>query len=257
MTASANYEYLVAQIGVLGVPRGCRVLDYGCGAGEVVQIAVRAGYDAHGVDVFYEGGSYRADADRAGLLGGRILEIQNGTIPHSDAQFDVVVTNQVLEHVADLDSVIAEISRVLKPGGLMLALFPSREVWREGHVGVPFLHLIPRESKSREFYALLVRSAGFGFNKGDKSRRQWAKDAVAWVDTYTYYRSWSEIEGVLRRRIGSIERLEPDYLLFRLSQHRVLRRLATLLGSTRAGNLMLRRFVVRYAGLVLLVRKPL
>jgi len=42
---------------------------------------------------------------------------------------------QVLEHATDLDVVVHEIARVLKPGGSCLSLFPDKGVWREGHCG--------------------------------------------------------------------------------------------------------------------------
>nr|WP_294529112.1 class I SAM-dependent methyltransferase [uncultured Rhodopila sp.] len=53
-------------------------------------------------------------------------------IPHQDltaldlpsGRFDIVTTNEVLEHVPDLDAALREIARVLKPGGLHIGTFP-------------------------------------------------------------------------------------------------------------------------------------
>jgi len=53
--------------------------------------------------------------------------------PFVTGSFDLVINNQVLEHVTDLDVVVHEIARVLKPGGSCLSLFPDKGVWREGH----------------------------------------------------------------------------------------------------------------------------
>ena len=52
--------------------------------------------------------------------------------------FDLVLSNQVIEHVEDLDAVLCEIHRVLKPGGAFLSLFPSKDVIRKTIVASPF-----------------------------------------------------------------------------------------------------------------------
>src|SRR5207302_1342424 len=52
--------------------------------------------------------------------------------------FDLVVSTSVLEHVMDVDPVMAEIARVLKPGGVALHLYPTkRRFWIEPHMFVP------------------------------------------------------------------------------------------------------------------------
>ena len=47
-------------------------------------------------------------------------EKEDGRLDFPDASFDLVVNNMVFEHVEDLDAVLAEIQRVLKPGGRIL-----------------------------------------------------------------------------------------------------------------------------------------
>ena len=172
---------------------GARILDYGCGAGEIVQAGLASGLDISGTDVFYEGANYRETAESSGLLGTAIHEIHDGRIGFEDSYFDLVMNNQVMEHVADLDAVLREINRVLKPGGLLLSCYSSREVLREGHIGIPLSHRLPRDSKLRFYYTWTLRQLGFGKFKGDCSGRQWALDKLRWIDTYVYYRSRDEI----------------------------------------------------------------
>ena len=47
-------------------------------------------------------------------------------LPYADAQFDIVITNSVLEHLSHPKEVFREVSRVLKPGGLFLAKTPNK-----------------------------------------------------------------------------------------------------------------------------------
>jgi SAM-dependent methyltransferase len=239
-----NYQFLLDFLRA-NTPAGGRALDYGCGAGEVVEAARAAGIDACGVEVFYAGGSYRAAADEKGLLGGVIRELRDGRIDFPDATFDVVVNNQVFEHVDDLDAVLAEIRRVLKPGGKVLSLFPHREVWWEGHCAIPFLHRFPSGSKLRLVWAALLRTAGMGVHTAGKGRWQWSADMCDWLDKYTRYRPYRDIEVIFGRHFATTSSLEDAYLEFRMSLHPVLRgwsrfvsrapRLAQLIVRKKAG----------------------
>jgi SAM-dependent methyltransferase len=195
-----------------------KVLDFGCGAGRLVAGGRAAGMDIWGADVYYGGSATRQDAESAGLLGTFIREIRDGRLPFPDGTFDLVVNNQVLEHVEDLDHELAEIDRVLKPGGAALSVFPSRDVWREGHIGIPFAHWFPRGSRARFLYAWALRSLGFGYWKQQAAtRRQWALDKLGWIDEYTRYRSRSEIFRSFNRYFRN-ETREADYIRYRLCQ---------------------------------------
>ena len=114
-----------------------------------------------------------------------ILAMQGKVIPFPPCTFDVVINNQVMEHVDDIDAALFEIHRVLKPGGTVLSLFPDKSVWHEGHCGVPFLHWFPKQSTFRIYYALLWRSIGFGNFTEGKSRLEWSKDFCTWLDQWT------------------------------------------------------------------------
>ena len=134
------HDYLIAFAQRLHTGESPTLLDYGCGAGEIVQLASSAGMDAYGVEMFYGGGSARDAVARAGLLGTRVLELEDGVIPFPDSRFDVIVSNQVFEHIDDFEPPVREIHRVMKSGGVFINIFPSVEVWREGHIGIPFVH---------------------------------------------------------------------------------------------------------------------
>lgn len=209
---------------------GATVLDYGCGAGRLVQAGLEAGLAIAGADVYYGGSKTRAHAERAGLLGSAIQEIRDGRLPFGDEVFDLVVNNQVMEHVEDLDAVLSEIHRALKPGGTVLSLFPSRDVFREGHIGIPFAHWMKRGSRFRLLYTWALRSLGLGTWKEEApTARQWAVDKLAWIDAYTNYRSRREIIASFNRFFTN-EFRESDYIRFRLLDRRGRRALAWFAG---------------------------
>jgi SAM-dependent methyltransferase len=205
-----------------------RVLDYGCGAGQMVQSGLEAGLEMAGADVYYGGSGTRAEAERLGLLGTAIREIRGGRLEFADETFDLVVNNQVLEHVEDLDAVLREIHRVLKPGGTVLSIFPARDVFREGHIGIPFAHWFPRGSRLRLLYTWGLRSLGLGTWKQEAPTcREWAVDKLAWIDAYTRYRPRREIFAAYSRYFTSEPR-ENDYIRYRLLDRPGRRALAWL-----------------------------
>jgi SAM-dependent methyltransferase len=250
-----NHRFAALLVSSSGLPVGSRVLDFGCGAGQIVINLLHSGYDAHGADMFYAGGSYRDQAAASGMLGHRIQEITDDRLPYDDASFDAVVSNQVLEHVANLDGTLVEIARVLKPRGTFIALFPSREVWREGHVGIPWLHWFSPNSRMRIPYARALRVLGLGYHTSGKTSQQWARDACSWLDAFTYYRAKTEILGAFKRHFEPPEHREHEYLAYRLARTRVPRMLLRNVESLRAGRWFAQRLVEKLGGMVLVLRR--
>lgn len=171
-----NHEYLLDWAGRVG--RGASMLDFGCGAGAVVIAGRERGLDVFGVDTF-EARQERKDAlAAAGLLGDVVREVgAEGLLPFADGTFDLVTANQVFEHVRDLEPPLDEIARVLRPGGRVLALFPSRGVLREGHVGIPLAHWVP-PGPARYRYVHALRRMGLGYDRwgrGSDSAADWAR----------------------------------------------------------------------------------
>lgn len=231
MTEPSQYEYVVDLLRRFAPGHSPVVLDYGCGGGQVVQRALASGMDAHGVDVFYDGGALRDVAAKTGLFGARIHELDGDRIPRASESVDVVVANMVFEHIDDFEPALAEIARVLRPGGVFLNLFPSSVVWREGHVGLPFVHRFAKgDFDTRLRYAVALRRLGLGYNKGAKPIDAWAREALDWIDRWTHYKPLAEIERSFARHF-EVRRIDDDFLLGRLARKPSLRRAAALVSS--------------------------
>ena len=59
---------------------GARILDFGCGAGRLVQAGLDAGLDISGADVFYSGSDARDEAAASGLLAASVHEIDRKSV---------------------------------------------------------------------------------------------------------------------------------------------------------------------------------
>ena len=247
------YEYVVGLARRLTGQNSAVLLDYGCGAGEIVQLASKSDMDAYGVDMFYEGGDARTLVTD-GLLGTRILELDDGKIPFPESKFDIVVSNQVFEHIDDFDQPVQEIHRVLKPHGLFINLFPTREVWREGHIGIPFAHWFRKGSKIRYVYVLLLRSLGVGYFKSEHGPPgKWTTTSLDWIDKWTYYKPLSTVRSAFEPYFH-IDDFSDDYLRYRLEQHPRLKTVARIT-SLRWLRPFLRFTSHRLSGRVFVLRK--
>jgi len=201
----------VHTVGELFPEKNIHVLDFGCGRGEVIRLLRRAGYAAFGCDVFYEGGSAKEDVSDL-ITRGIVCNMPDGLTPYGSDRFDMVIANQVFEHVPHLEKSLSEIHRILKPGGVLLSLFPDRGVWREGHCGIPFLHRFPKGSPIRLWYAVGLRSLGMGTFKGEKGIVEWSKNFCNWLDKWTYYRDRKEIRETFHRYFVDLASREPHWL---------------------------------------------
>jgi SAM-dependent methyltransferase len=215
-----NYDFCSQWLMDVEPGGGVNVLDYGCGSGKIVEKLQAKNVSCYGCDIFYEGGDYSKYVDPK-FFGTVIRRIENGRIPFDDKSFDYIINNQVMEHVEDLACVLAEMHRVLKPGGMILSLFPDRSVWREGHCGIPFLHWFPKGTKSRIYYAAGFRALGFGYHKGEKNIRQWSEDFCCWLDKWTYYRSESEIYSIYRKYFTDLRSIEDYWLRQRFEDRKI------------------------------------
>jgi SAM-dependent methyltransferase len=250
----ANYRFIVDKLRHDAAGNDLRVLDYGCGKGDIVRLAREASFDAFGVEKFYGGSDIRDAVAATGLLGDAIRELEDdGRIPFDDAEFDVVVSNQVFEHVEDLSRVVAEIARVLKPGGQLLCLFPSKGILREVHCGVPIVHWLPKSTRARYYWLLSCRLVGLGAHKGEKSRTEWAADFDSWLRAYTFYRTRRQVMMILGAGFARPESLESNYVAYRLDLkgHRVLSSLSRAPVLRWISGLICRL----YGGLVFVARK--
>ena len=130
-----------------------RVLDDGCGLGLYLQRLAELAQSACGVE--YDG-ERAAEAGRRGL---RVARAAAEALPFADRSFDLILSHEVLEHVADDRRALEEIARLLRPGGRAVVFVPNRGYPFETHGiywrgryrfgNIPLVNYLPRGLRDR------------------------------------------------------------------------------------------------------------
>lgn len=103
---------------------GGRLLEIGCGTGELLALAVQEGFEVTGVDSSQQ--SLQQVRARFGL---RQLYDSLDAVPRSAGYFDVVVISHVLEHLYDPVRALRRIYSLLRPQGLLFVAVPNLGGW--------------------------------------------------------------------------------------------------------------------------------
>jgi len=112
--ADVEYEEQILPLAGRLLAGAKRVLDLGCGEGQIARLVAGAGAErVVGVD------TSTAQLAEAARRGGGVAytRASAGALPLAVRSFDAVVTCLVLEHLPDLDGALDEVARVLRPGG--------------------------------------------------------------------------------------------------------------------------------------------
>lgn len=95
-----------------------RLLDVGCGGGTLLNAARTNGWNAQGVDVS------ESVAEHVRGLGFNVFKGELHEAGFPDSEFDVVTAAELVEHLFDPQSVLKEIQRILRPGGVLWTTTP-------------------------------------------------------------------------------------------------------------------------------------
>lgn len=109
--ADPEYEEQILPLAARELDGRQRVLDVGCGDGQVSRLAARLGAQVIGIDPTWN------CVNVAGERGTTVARAGAAALPFADQSFDAVVACLVFEHIRDVDDAIAEVARVLQPGG--------------------------------------------------------------------------------------------------------------------------------------------
>lgn len=161
---TGNISRISSKIGDL---RNKKILDFGCGWGNFLIYCLKSGYDIVGVDISKSRCEFfKLMIEELRLpktWKSRYIIYEGYELPFKTERLDIVIANQVLEHVRDLRKTLDEIRRVLKSGGIFYIRSPdySRSFF-EPHYRVFWFPLL--RYRFAELYLKLIGKPTEGLN---------------------------------------------------------------------------------------------
>lgn len=156
-----------------------RILDIGCGDAGVPIAFASAGARATGLEpgrVNLRRGRVRAEDHQVAV---HLLAGVAEALPFADDAFDLVILDNVLEHVRHRHRALTEISRVLSPGGILYLVTPKPfaigSLLGDPHYHIPGLVLLPRRWQER---VVEYRLGPGSYEVGRIPTRRWAHRAL-------------------------------------------------------------------------------
>jgi cyclopropane fatty-acyl-phospholipid synthase-like methyltransferase len=188
---------LSAAFAVAAVQPGMKVLDVGCGRGEILRHCARLGADAFGVDY----APVAVDMASKAVAGERLAPGKTGVaqsdakhLPFPNAYFDRALMFDVVEHLYpwELNQSLAEIARVLKPGGAFI-VHTAPNVWYDRYA-YPLVRLVRRALGQGERYPKNPRALNVSANVEVhvNEQSQWSLQRVLQQAGFRPVRAWLE-----------------------------------------------------------------
>jgi len=201
------------------------ILDFGCGSGKMLshlsdicqmpEFEYRKIY-FYGVDIF---------VDKEDLNNARI-KAKNAIIksikPYENfdfkIKFDIVISNQVFEHINNLEIIYSHLNFLMNKKSFIIAGFPTKEIIIEPHLKIPFIHLLKKNTKNLYFILLFFSILKVGqFRKRFKYKNEknaYLNNRYIYCNNNLFYRDFKEHIKLFKIYFSDFYDISDKYLTF-------------------------------------------
>jgi SAM-dependent methyltransferase len=195
-----------------------RVIDFGCGSGDLVFELLSENIDTEGIEVDFFHESILQNLNQALLQDKRIHVI--GSVKKLEefaGRYDLLVSHMVYEHVKNKEEFIRQVASLLNKNGKALLMFPSIEVLRESHIQQFLIHRLPK-NKFRYWFSCFQALLGIGYKKSKGvGINEYITGKFEDIDVRCFYERVNVSMGRFNKHFA-IAHLEPEYMQYRLNR---------------------------------------
>lgn len=230
------------------------ILDMGCGEGSLLALLRQESpkWALYGIDIYLDQARYRQGDSTLDDIRQRNKSINFYNIqPYDkldflDKSFDIIICNQVFEHVDDLPRLLDILANRLKDSGYLIAGYPTSEIIIEPHLWIPFAHKL-KKRKAKEL-ALNIKFTTMKLLNIMRSPRKWSErneyilNELNYMQTNLFYRSKRAYEDQLKK-IGLTSDVSHMYIDSSRSASKIFNQVKTaisLLPSKKAKSYIAR-----------------
>tara|TARA_B100000963_G_scaffold345380_1_gene349428 strand:- start:13228 stop:13953 length:726 start_codon:yes stop_codon:yes gene_type:complete len=145
-TLNKKFLALVRSLSSKKNKKDIKILDWGCGNGELVKFLNDQGYDCYGLEI-ENNVKIKNEINfnnNENLLNKIHFILDDNITKFQSNYFDIVITNQVIEHMSNKNGFIEELKRILRTGGFSYNILPAKFRFIEVHLKMPFVHWFPK-----------------------------------------------------------------------------------------------------------------
>lgn len=159
----------------LGLPNGLKWLDVGCGNGAFTEVLIRKNAPAEVVGIDPSEGQLAYARTRPGTKLAKFQMAGAQELPFADDSFDAAVMPLVISFVPDPVKAVAEMARVVRPGGTIAAY-----IWDVPGGGLP---LEPIQAAMRSMGGADANHPGYDASREDRMRAVWDQNGLVSIET--------------------------------------------------------------------------
>jgi len=188
------------------IPGVSKLLDAGCGTGELSENLFNRGFDVIALDLGFESIKRASSRHREENINFPFVQGDLYRLPYEDRSFDAVVTSEIMEHLERPLEALKEAARIVRPGGYIIVSTPCREILRftlciHCNKKTPInAHLHSFDEKTME---TMLKEAGFSVETVKKYSSKYMEYlGLPGLSCFLPYGVWRFIDAVFCRLFG-------------------------------------------------------
>ena len=166
------------------------ILDFGCGKGNLLRKLKEEsiGKVLCGIDIFNSQKELDFAKNNSNIEEIKAIKpYQN--IPF-DYKFDIIIANQVFEHIEDKNKVFDQLKNSLKDCGFLITGFPTKEIIVEPHLKLPLIHFLPKRSLIQSLYLKLAYLARLGCFNSKKENNEIFTEVSNYLNDSIFHKNY-------------------------------------------------------------------